>query len=96
MPKAPQFDFSPNQIFGKFDLFCRRITKLMDLFETIKQFETLKKHNLENIHPILNQFQTYVRVFKKKGHRLLDYNGIQFDFDFVEFKTDVSTVETSL
>jgi len=64
MPKAPQFDFSENQIFGKFDLFCRRITKLMDLFETIKQFETLKKHNLEHIDPILSKFQDIVKKFK--------------------------------
>jgi dynein heavy chain len=35
MPKGKQFDFSPNQIFGRFDLFCRRITKLIELFGTI-------------------------------------------------------------
>jgi dynein heavy chain len=35
MPKGKQFEFSPNQIFGRFDLFCRRITKLIELFGTI-------------------------------------------------------------
>lgn len=35
MPKGKQFEFSPNQIFGKFDLFCRRISKLIELFGTI-------------------------------------------------------------
>ena len=38
MPKGKQFEFSINQIFGKFDLFCRRINKLIDLFQTIQQF----------------------------------------------------------
>jgi len=28
MPKGKQFEFSSNQIFGKFDLFCWRINKL--------------------------------------------------------------------
>ena len=41
MPKGKQFEFSPNQIFGKFDLFCRRVHKLEELFSTIQQFETL-------------------------------------------------------
>jgi dynein heavy chain len=36
MPKGKQFDFSPNQIFGRFDLFCRRVSKLIELFETIQ------------------------------------------------------------
>jgi dynein heavy chain len=49
MPKAKQFDFNPTQIFGKFDLFSRRVGKLIELFGTIKQFKTLEKHNLENI-----------------------------------------------
>ena len=35
MPKGKQFEFSPNQIFGKFDLFCRRVLKLIELFGTI-------------------------------------------------------------
>ena len=96
VPKAKQFDFSPNQIFGKFDLFCRRITKLKELFSTIKQFKTLEKHNLENITPILVSFQNYVNMFKKKNHKLLDFNNNTFDRDFVEFNVDVSSVETSL
>ena len=56
MPKGKQFDFSPNQIFGRFDLFCRRVSKLIELFGTIQQFRTLEKHNLEGITPILTNF----------------------------------------
>lgn len=96
VPKAKQFDFNPTQIFGKFDLFCRRIRKLKDLFSTIKQFQTLGKHNLENIQPIINSFQYYVAQFKKKNHKLLDFNNNTFDRDFVEFNVDVSSVETTL
>jgi dynein heavy chain len=32
MPKTKQFDFSVTRIFGRFDLFKRRISKLIDLF----------------------------------------------------------------
>lgn len=35
MPKGKTFDFSETQIFGKFDLFCRRVLKLIDIFNTI-------------------------------------------------------------
>jgi len=94
MPKGKQFEFSPNQIFGKFDLFCRRVSKLIELFGTIQQFRTLEKHNLENISGILDQFKSFVTTFKKKGHRLLEYTQNTFDRDFVEFNVDVSSVET--
>jgi len=96
LPKSKQFDFNPTQIFGKFDLFCRRVGKLMELFGTIKQFKTLERHNLENIAPITRSFDTTVAGFKKKNHKLLEFNHNTFDRDFVEFKTDVSTVETEL
>lgn len=96
MPKAKQFDFNPTQIFGKFDLFSRRVGKLIELFGTIKQFKTLEKHNLENIQPIVTSFESYVVQLKKKSHKLLDFMNNIFDRDFVEFKTDVSSVETEL
>ena len=96
MPKAKQFDFSPNVIFGKFDLFCRRVGKLMELFGTIKQFKALENHNLEGIEPIVNSFDQYVHVFKKKSHKLLNYIDGLFDKDYVEFNVDVSRVEKDL
>jgi dynein heavy chain len=96
MPKGKQFEFSPNHIFGKFDLFCRRVAKLIELFGTIQQFKTLEKHNLENIGAILSQFDKNVTAFKKKGHKLLDFSNNTFDRDFVEFNVDVSSVETEL
>ena len=33
-PKGKQFDFNETAIFGKFDLFCRRVEKLQDMFKT--------------------------------------------------------------
>lgn len=96
MPKGNQFEFSPNQIFGKFDLFCRRVSKLIELFGTIQQFRTLERHNLEGIGNILQTFYGYVNSFKKKNHKLLDYHNNTFDRDFVEFNVDVSSVETEL
>lgn len=96
MPKGKQFDFSPNQIFGRFDLFCRRINKLIELFGTIQQFQTLGNHNLEGIEGILKNFDKYVTQLKKKNHKLLDSGSNTFDRDFVNFKVDVSSVETQL
>jgi len=56
----------------------------------------LEKHNLEGITPILDTFDKYVATFKKKNHKLLDYNSNTFDRDFVEFNVGVSSVETDL
>ncbi len=77
-------------------MFSRRVGKLIELFGTIKQFKTLEKHNLENIQPIVSSFESYVVQLKKKSHKLLDFMNNIFDRDFVEFKTDVSSVETEL
>lgn len=49
MPKAKQFDFNPTQIFGKFELFSRRVGKLIELFGTIKQFKTLEKQDRKSV-----------------------------------------------
>jgi dynein heavy chain len=96
MPKGKQFEFSPNAIFGRFDLFCRRVSKLIELFGTIQQFRTLEQHNLEGIKPILDNFEEYVKQFKKNMHKLLDYTNGTFDRDFVKFNVGVSSVETEL
>lgn len=40
-----QFDFSETLIFGRFDLFCRRVHKLIDMFKTVHQFTHLGDDN---------------------------------------------------
>jgi dynein heavy chain len=96
MPKGKQFEFSTNAIFGKFNLFSRRVSKLIELFGTIQQFKTLEKHNLEGINPILTSFEKCWKALQKKGNNLLNQSDNTFDRDFVEFNVDVSTVETEL
>ena len=46
-PKGKQFTFDEMQIFGKYKLFCRRVIKLIDMFSTIDQFNSLSKNKLE-------------------------------------------------
>ncbi|CAM9373020.1 unnamed protein product, partial [Hapterophycus canaliculatus] len=45
-PRGKQFDFSETEIFGKFDLFCRRVIKLIDMFSTIDQFNSLSENKV--------------------------------------------------
>jgi len=72
MPKGKQFDFSANSIFGKFNLFCKRLHKLIEMFNTIQQFKTLEFHNLEGMEDLLKEFDQIIKDFKNKGHDLLD------------------------
>eukprot|EP00949_MAST-11_sp_MAST-11-sp1_P002825 g2825.t1 len=96
MPKGRQFDFSETQIFSKFDLFCRRVIKLIDMFSTIHQFQSLAQHHLEGMEALIATFFRIVADFKKRRHNLLDYHSNKFDRDYVEFNVSISDLEGSL
>ena len=74
MPKGKQFDFSEAQIFSKFDLFCRRVIKLLDMFGTIAQFRSLANNHLEGMEGLIESFFKIINEFKAKRHDLLDYH----------------------
>ena len=88
-PKGKQFTFNEMQIFGKFDLFCRRVIKLIDMFSTINQFNSLSKNKLEGMEKLIEQFHLIVKEFRLKRHDLLDYHNNKFDRDYVEFNVKV-------
>ncbi|RLN86351.1 hypothetical protein BBJ28_00004571 [Nothophytophthora sp. Chile5] len=96
MPKGKQFDFSETQIFGKFDLFCRRLVKLIDMFSTIHQFRALAQHSLEGMDALLASFTTIIREFRAHKHDLLDFHNNKFDRDYVEFNIQIADLEASL
>ena len=95
-PKGKQFDFDETAIFGKFDLFCRRIEKLQDMFKTVEQFSTLANHRVEGMESMMKTFTGIVDDFKRKPYELLDYQKGQFDRDFLEFNANIHELESSL
>ena len=56
-PKGKQFDFNESAIFGKFDLFVRRVEKLIEMFSTVEQFSVLATHNVEGMEGLMNSFR---------------------------------------
>ena len=96
MPKGKQFDFSETQIFGKFDLFCRRIIKLIDMFSNIQQFKSLAEHKLDGMGNLIEAFGEIINQIKSKGHDLLDFHSNKLDRDYVEFNVRIAELESSL
>ena len=95
-PKGKQFDFSETQIFGRFDLFARRVHKLVDLFATVTQFRALARHRFDGMDPLVESFKAVTEEFKAKRHELLDYTNNRFDRDYVEFNLRIVELEKGL
>lgn len=95
-PKGKQFDFNEQAIFGRFDLFCRRVIKLIDLFSTIQQFRTLAGHKLEGMEPLTKEFDDLAISFQARRHDLLAFTSGDFDRDFVEFNVNIDALEVKL
>lgn len=95
-PKGKQFTFNEMQIFGQFDLFCRRVIKLIDMFSTIDQFNSLSKNKLEGMEGLIESFHQIVKDFRLKRHDLLAYHKNNFDRDYVEFNVKITELEARL
>ncbi len=96
MPNGKQFDCNEMHIFAKIDLFCRRMVKLIDLFTTIDQFNTLAENKLEGMDPLIDRFYEIQSEFRARNHDLLDYHNNKFDRDYVEFNVHIADLENKL
>lgn len=55
-PSGRQYTFKERAIFGRLDDFCRRLTKLSDLFSMIRQFRELKAKQVRQVKPWCSVF----------------------------------------
>jgi dynein heavy chain len=96
-PKGKQFDFNEAKIFSKFDLFCKRVSKLIDMFTTIHQFNLLAQHtHIDGLENMIKAFFRIVDDFRRKPYDLMDYTKNQFDRDYLEFNVNIHDLETTL
>ena len=47
MPNERKFEFSEMYIFGKFDLFTRRLKKIIEMFDTMEMYSHLQDSKIE-------------------------------------------------
>jgi len=92
-PKGKQFDFNESLIFGKLELFCKRVQKLLDMFTTIYQFSSLALHNVEGMEILIQRFFDIVIDFKRKPYDLLDFSKNAFDRDYLEYTVKIGDLE---
>ena len=95
-PKGKQFDFEEAAIFGRFEAFCKRLLKLIDLFTTLDQFLAFSHHKLEGMEGLIAQFHAVFKEFRAKRHDLLDHHNTKFDRDFLDFHARIVEIEAAL
>ncbi|KAJ3342801.1 Dynein heavy chain 5, axonemal [Gonapodya sp. JEL0774] len=95
-PNEKQFDFSEMYIFGKFDAFCKRIQKVIDMFNIIEKFSLLEKLGVEGMDSINKRFSTILMTMQRKPYDILDHRKIEYDSDYNNFKRQISDLEGTL
>jgi len=64
---------SENYIFGKFDTFVKRITKIADMLSTMESFSGLEDARIEGLEATVLQYKSLVDMVKKKNYDILDH-----------------------
>lgn len=92
-----QFDFDELRFLGHFNLFVKRLDKLIVVFRKVKQFALLKEYHVEPMEALLPRFDEYLGQLRGKTTDILDiHDNNRFDVEFKNFETRLSELETSM
>nr|XP_044988409.1 dynein axonemal heavy chain 5 [Jaculus jaculus] len=95
-PSEKQFEFSEMYIFGKFETFHRRLSKIMDIFATFRTYAVLQDSKIEGLEDMVIKYQDIVATIKKKEYNFLDQRKMDFDQDYEEFRKQISGLHNEL
>ncbi len=95
-PKGKQFDLNENAIFGKFDMLCKRVQKLRDMFTTVNQFTSLSLHKVEGMEGLIQRFFDILTDLKRKPYDMLDFTKNAFDRDYLEYNVNIAELEAQV
>lgn len=65
-------------IFGKFDAFCKRIQKVIDMFSIIEKFSLLQQLGVEGMDVIVRRFYNILNQLQRKPYDILDHRKMVF------------------
>ncbi|XP_045464260.1 dynein axonemal heavy chain 5 [Harmonia axyridis] len=102
LPGQRQFNFSENYVFGKFDVFCRRLARIISTFNLIEDYTSLFKKRMEGLllgdalEEVVHNFNEIKSTIINKKYDFLDQRNTDFDNDYKEFLTKTDELKEHL
>ncbi|XP_060638089.2 dynein axonemal heavy chain 11 [Anolis sagrei] len=103
--EVKQWDFQPRMVFSRLDKFLHRLQKIEDIFVTMLEFERLEKLEFggikgktlnEKIHKLSEEFIECCNIFKESTYDAMDFNNMEFEDDYADFKHKILEFERRL
>ncbi|KAG5886924.1 hypothetical protein JTB14_034200 [Gonioctena quinquepunctata] len=91
LPRQEPFNFSENYVFGKFDAFCRRLMKIISMFDLIDDYSGLFQRRMEGLllgdalEEAIQKFTEIKQIVMNKTYDYLDQRNSEFENDFKSF-----------
>ncbi|XP_072356695.1 dynein axonemal heavy chain 8-like [Scyliorhinus torazame] len=90
------FDVSEMYIFGKLEVFCKRLAKITEMVEAVKTFSALQKSTIGGIEVLAIKFQNIYLNLKKSHYDILDPRKKEFNTDYAAFMKQMFDLENLL
>ncbi|XP_069744234.1 dynein axonemal heavy chain 8-like [Narcine bancroftii] len=90
------FDVSEMYIFGKLDVFCKRLEKITEMVDTVKTFSALQNSTIEGIEIMAIKFHNICLNLKKNHYDILNPRKKEFNADYTTFMKQISDLESLL
>ena len=94
-PEEKPFEFSEMYIFGKYDAFCKRVEKIIQLLNTVAMYSTLLDCRIEGTESLAAKFMAITSNMKKKPYNVLEHRKTEFDVDFDEFRRQIGELDVT-
>lgn len=102
LPDQAPFAFSENFVFGKFDTFCDRLSKIIAMFNLIEDYNHLFERRLEGLllgealEEAMNTFEEAKVAVLVKKYDYLDHRNLEFNEDFELFMSKTNALKESI
>lgn len=102
LPNQMPFGFSENFVFGKFDTFCDRLSKITLMFNLIDDYNHLFARRLEGLllgealEEAMATFEDAKKMIVSKKYDYLDHRNIDFNVDYTAFMAKTDALKASI
>ena len=90
------FKFSEKSIFGNFDLFCTRLTMLIELFSIVEQYKTIDAVHIEGFQFITEEYFAIYKEISSKTYDMLNFHEATFPKDYASFRERIRVLECKI